>query len=693
MIPKALKTALQRLQRFLEKLCGRTRADIADALRASEERLHRITDATQDALWEIDLRTNRLWWGEGARAIFGRSPGELHNGLQDWYDGIHPDDVGRVRTKFENFMWGDDKDWTDEYRFQRADGAYVHIYDRGKKFYDESGAPTLIAGAMVDITTRKIAEAALRESEERFAKAFRASPDSLVISRLADGVVIEANDSFVAQSGYDRNEIIGKSTLELGLFADPKDRERILKIFKEKHSVRDVELLMKRKSGELRMIAFSAQPMTIRGEPCWLTIGRDITERKQAEAARCKAEEERERLLLQEKAAREEAEAANRMKDEFLATISHELRTPLTAILGWARMLTSGALSESQTRHALQVILQSATLQTHLIDDILDTSLIVTGRMKLESRRVDLARILQDAVEVIRPWAGAKRIALVVLIDAGDRSVLGDANRLQQAVWNLLSNAVKFTNESGRVEARLTRVADQIEISVSDTGIGIDPEFLPYVFDRFRQADSTTTRRYGGLGLGLAIVRHVVEMHGGSVSASSSGLGRGSTFRIRLPLASSKSVEELRVRPASAAAGPKDGRPAERSKLHGLRVLVVEDDPDTLDMLRHILDNSGAAVATAASAGEALDVMERWTPDALISDIAMPGQDGCELICKVRSRGPERGGNIPAVALTAYARAEDRVRALAAGFQLHVAKPVEPEELVAVVASLTGRAH
>jgi signal transduction histidine kinase len=286
---------------------------------------------------------------------------------------------------------------------------------------------------------------------------------------------------------------------------------------------------MKRKSGEVRWIQFSAEPMDLRGEHCWLMLTRDVTERK-------RAEEERERLLLQEKEAREEAETASQMKDEFLATMSHELRTPLTAILAWASMLNRGALAESQAHHALQVIEKSARSQARLVDDILDTARIITGRLKLDAQPVEIEPVFQAALDVIRPSADAKQIDLRVDIDHRGGIVFGDANRLQQVIWNLLSNAVKFTRRGGRIDARLGRADGQIEITVADNGIGIEPQFLPYVFDRFRQADSTSTRQHGGLGLGLAIVRHVVEMHGGTVAASSPGKGQGATFRVRFPM-------------------------------------------------------------------------------------------------------------------------------------------------------------
>jgi PAS domain S-box-containing protein len=550
----------------------------------------------------------------------------------------------------------------------------------------ENGQIVRAWGTQRDITAQKHAEEALRTSEERFEKAFQASPDGLAISRIADGVLLEVNDSFVALSGYPREEIVGKSTVELGLYADPSVRAQLVKILDENGFVREFQVAMKRKSGEVRWVLFSAEALNLRGERCWLTLGRDITEHK-------RAEEERERLLRQEKEAREEAEMASRMKDEFLATISHELRTPLTAILGWSSMLNRGSLSEFQTRRALHVIEQSARSQASLVDDILDTARIITGRLKLDARHLVIGRVLQAAIDVIRPSADAKRIALVVAIDDRQSIIFGDANRVQQVFWNLLSNAVKFTGENGRVEVRLTRSDGQVELAVTDTGMGIDPQFMPYLFDRFRQADSTSTRQYGGLGLGLAIVRHVVEMHGGTVAASSRGKGHGATFTVRFPIASGGFLRQLDQRPPRPELQhpTPSGQADPAHKLRGVRVLLVDDDLDTLDMLKFMLQDRGADVIAARSAAEALGALEQTLPHAIVSDLAMPVQDGYELIEQIRRRDPERGGHIPAVALTAYARVEDRVRALTAGFQIYVPKPVDPDELVAVVANLTRR--
>jgi PAS domain S-box-containing protein len=602
------------------------------------------------------------------------------------YGAVHEDGLPYQAEEYpaaRSLMFGEIVK-SEEIKYRLEDSTETYFSVNSAPIHAPEGRMVLTIVTFSDIAERKLAEAALRESEERFAKAFQASPDGLVISRIADAVILEVNDSFVSMSGYARDEIIGRSALQIGLYADPSSRERALKILEEQGVVRDFELTMRRKSGEVRWILLSVEPMDLRGEHCWLTISHDITERKHAE-------EERERLLRQEKEAREEAETASRMKDEFLATISHELRTPLTAILGWASMLNRGILSQIQTRHALQVIERSARLQAALVDDILDTSRIITGRLKLDAHPVEIGRVFQAAIDVIRPSAEAKRIRLQVVTDDRSSIVFGDANRLQQVIWNLLSNAVKFTGEGGRVEARLIRTDGHIEIVVKDNGMGIEPEFMPYVFDRFRQADSSSTRQYGGLGLGLAIVRHVVEMHGGTVAASSPGKGQGATFKVRFPAASPAILRQSEKRPP----GPEFKQPTQpnhmddKEDLRGVHVLVVEDDLDTLEMLKVILQDRGAEVATASSAGDALEALEHSLPDALVSDLAMPEQDGYELIKHIRQRGAERGGNIPAVALTANARVEDRVRALTAGFQMYMPKPVVPNELVAVVANLT----
>ncbi|MCA1641397.1 MAG: response regulator [Acidobacteria bacterium] len=395
-----------------------------------------------------------------------------------------------------------------------------------------------------------------------------------------------------------------------------------------------------------------------------------------------RTEEERDRLLVREQQARGEAEESSRVKDEFLATLSHELRTPLTSILGWANLLRAAQLDDATRAQAMEAIERNARNQKRLIEDLFDVSRIVTGKLRLDVRQIDLSRVVEDAVEVVRPAADANGIRLEAFCEPGAGEVMGDPGRLQQVVWNLLFNAVKFTPPGGRVEIRLAREGARPSISVSDTGQGIAPEFLPRVFDRFRQADGSTTRSHGGLGLGLSIVRHIVEAHGGQVGAESPGEGLGSTFTLTLP--------PLAVRAAHAPTELHDDRSAAESErlLGGVRVLVVDDDDDARQMIGAVLTQFGAEVRGSGTAGEALETLSRWKPDVMLSDIGMPHEDGYDLIRRVRALASEQGGRTPAAALTAYAREEDRERTLAAGFQLHVAKPVGSAELIDAVASL-----
>ncbi|HZH90678.1 MAG TPA: ATP-binding protein [Pyrinomonadaceae bacterium] len=402
--------------------------------------------------------------------------------------------------------------------------------------------------------------------------------------------------------------------------------------------------------------------------------------------AQKRTEEERTLLLAQ-------AEAASRTKDEFLATMSHELRTPMTAILGWSQLLRSRTLGEEDFERALEIVERNAQAQNKLIDDLLDISRIITGKLRLDVRPVDLAGIVGAVVEALRPTAEAKAIRLQALVDPQAGPVSGDTDRLQQVVWNLLSNAIKFTPKGGRVQVRLERIDSHIEIIVSDSGRGISPEFLPHVFDRFRQADGTSTRTHGGLGLGLSIVRQLVELHGGTVSVESDGDGKGATFVVQLPqmIARRQTDDAAPVRRHPTVGGVGGLSFDCPPTLKGLRVLVVDDEPDTRRLLCTVLERCGSEVVTAGSAHEALAAFARSKPDVIISDIGMPEEDGYEFIAKLRAAEAGHGSRIPAVALTAYARVEDRVRALNAGFQVHVPKPIEPVELLAVVASLTGR--
>lgn len=423
-----------------------------------------------------------------------------------------------------------------------------------------------------------------------------------------------------------------------------------------------------------------------------LTIIEDVTERVAREAELQAQIEARSRLLSSEKLARNEAERANRLKDEFLATISHELRNPLNAILGWAHMLRLGNLTTANAERAVETIYRNAKSQSQLVSDLLDVSRIISGKLRLDVRTVDLLAIVNAAIDSIRPAADAKTLRLQTILDPAAGPISGDADRLQQIVWNLLTNAVKFTPKGGRIQVKLQRIESHVEIEVCDSGIGISKEFLPYVFDRFRQADASTTRIHGGLGLGLSIVHQLVDLHGGTVTVHSEGEGTGATFTIMLPFVSvlSNHKDDEAVESADDSdVNLLNGLPS----LENLKVLVVDDEADTRELIREVLKECGAEVILSRSAAEAFAALEEHKPDILISDLGMPEEDGYSLITKIRALPAERGGHIPAAALTAYARAEDRMRVLRSGFQFHLPKPVDSAELVTVIASLAGRAY
>jgi PAS domain S-box-containing protein len=542
-----------------------------------------------------------------------------------------------------------------------------------------------------DITDRKRAEEALRASEEQFRAVVETALDA-VITIDEDSTILFVNQSTQKIFGYAPEELRGQHlTMLMPEYLRRLHQAGVHRYVETGHkhiSWEAVELPGLHKDGHEIPLEISFSEFMRNGKRNFAGIARDITGRK-------RAEEERAQLLSSEQRARREAEAANRTKDEFLSTLSHELRTPLTAILGWSRMLKDGQLDEANRQRALETIERSARTQSQLIEDILDVSRVISGKMRLEVRPLNLETVIEAAVDTVLPAAEAKGIRLQRVLDSGASMVSGDPARLQQVVWNLVSNAIKFTPRGGRAQIRLERINSHVEIIVTDTGYGISPDVLPYVFDRFRQADSTITRMQGGLGLGLAIVRHLVELHGGTVEAESAGPGQGSTFTVKLPLIAlrptelRKTVEEDRVHPAQGASVPFHCPP----ELDGLHILVVDDEEDTRVLVATVLEKCAARVTSAGSAVEALALLKELRPDVLVSDLGMPEEDGYSLIRKVRALPAEEGGRTPAVALTAYARVEDRLKVLRSGFQTHLPKPVEPAELVAVVANVAGRSN
>lgn len=498
------------------------------------------------------------------------------------------------------------------------------------------------------------------------------APDPVFVSDL-QGKILQANDAVSELFGLRDEQVVEQS---LSRFIDPEETDGFVAALREvveRGITRNVRLNPRNASGDVIPTTLNASALRDADGQVAGAIG--ILRDMRAYEHMVHALEE----------SRRELEAANRAKDRFLAMVSHELRTPLMAMLGWARMLRCGMLDEASAARALEVIERNSKLQAHLIDDLLDLSRIVTGKLQLELRPLDPVGVLEASIEAVQTTADAKHIALKVMLDPSVGSVQGDPQRLQQVVWNLLSNAIKFTPQHGRVELRLERIGATARISVSDTGPGIGPELLPHIFDPFHQG--ANAQRVGGLGLGLAIVRHIVELHGGSVSAESAGEGRGATFKVDLPALG----DELKALPATGVlTGSVPGSSARLFDLAGINVLVVDDEADARVLLTTILHHAGATAAAVSSGAEALDLLDRQPVDVLVSDIELREEDGCALIRRVRELGPDKGGTIPAIAVTADARAETRVRALSAGFQLHIAKPIDPAELTGVIAEIVG---
>jgi PAS domain S-box-containing protein len=520
---------------------------------------------------------------------------------------------------------------------------------------------------------------------ELYREIFTHANDAIAIIDL-ESHYLEQNAAHRNLMGYADEELYGK-TPALHMGAD--SFALIARELVEKGEYRG-EVTSHSKNGESLQIELSAFAMkNAAGAPiCYVRIKRDISARKQSEEALRRSEAELAKVLLRERSARAEAEQASRLKDEFLATVSHELRTPLNAMMGWARMLRSGRLDAESREHALEVIERNAWAQKQIIEDILDVSRIITGKLQLSLAPVDLRSVVDAALDAVRPALEAKEIQIKKEMDPRVRIIAGDSDRLQQVIWNLLSNAAKFTPAGGQIELYLRQISNNIQIQVSDTGPGIDPTFLPFVFERFRQADGSTTRTHGGLGLGLAIVRHLVELHGGSIKAENRNEGQGGVLTVSLPLPTG----ELRIEDVPGAFASDAEALPETPDLTGVRILVVDDEADALDLITIDLAACGAKVTAFANAAEALRALEQSQFDLLISDIGMPDQDGYELIRRVRAaEAGSQSRKLPAVALTAYARVQDRLRALIAGYDTHVAKPLESGELVTVVASLVGR--
>jgi len=531
-------------------------------------------------------------------------------------------------------------------------------------------------------SARDQAQSRLRISELRYRRLFEAARDGILILDAVTLKITEVNPFMTELLGYSHAEFLGKELWEIGLFSDKEASQAAFKELQRTGYLRYEDLPLQATNGKLRDVEFVSNVYEEDNNQVIQCNIRDITDRK-------RAEKERTLLLAAAQAARAEADSANTVKDEFLATLSHELRTPLTSILGWSHLLTGGKLDKQQTVSAIETIARNARAQGRLIDELLDISRIRTRKISLDLRVVKLAPLIQAVVDDVRPAADARSINLEAVFDSNLGPILGDPDRLQQIVCNLLTNAIKFTPKGGDVHVRLERNDSHALITVNDSGQGIATELLPHVFERFRQADSSDTRSYGGLGLGLSIVRQLVELHRGTVTAESSGENTGATFRVMLPLPSL-----LEVPNAAEKIDPKNERHSltlTQHSLNGLRVLAVDDERDTRELVAALLTTCGAEVVSVSSAIEALDQMERQRFDLLISDIGMPEMNGYDLIARIRQLGEEHGGRTPAVALTAFAGIDDRKRALAAGYEMHIPKPFVAAELISAAIFLTER--
>lgn len=648
-------------------------------LREAEQRYRALVEATATTVWYANAEGALTFVGEAWTRVSGQS---IESILKwGWLEAIHPDDRDRTIEIWKKSLT-DKTFYSVEFRVLSVSGEYRWFDVSAVPILDSEGNVREWIGSNIDITPRKQAEEERAETlklleaeRSRLAYIFERSPSFVAVLRGAEHVFELTNPAYLQLIGH--REIVGKTVRQ----ALPDiDGQGYFELLDEVYRTGEpfignalaVEFQHTADSPlEKRFVDFVFQPIfeadrTVSGI---FVHGVDITEQVEA---------------------RQQAENANRLKDEFLATLSHELRTPLNAILGWSQMLQNRNLNTAEAKKALSTIERNARSQNQLIDDILDVSRIITGKLRLNVQAVNLSNVITAAVDAARPAAEAKNIRLQILLDPQAGPISGDPDRLQQVVWNLLSNAVKFTPKDGRIQVRLERINSHVEIIVSDTGRGIEAEFLPHVFDRFRQSDGSMTRRHGGLGLGLAIVRQIVELHGGTVSAISEGENQGATFTVHLPflpIRREPTSEVPRVHPKTETGAPSDCPP----ELDDLRILLVDDEADSRELLNILLKSCGATVITASSAAEALKIVESERFDVVVSDIGMPNEDGFSLIKKIRQMPDEFGGSVPAIALTAYARAEDRVKALRSGFQMHIAKPVEPDELVIAIANLAGR--
>jgi PAS domain S-box-containing protein len=649
------------------------------ALRESGERFHSVADNIPQMAWMVDDQCRFEWfnrvWLEYTGTTLDDCVGEGWNAVH------HPDYVDAVTEKFRRHL-REGKDWEDTFPLRGKDGRYRWFLSRMKAIRDESGTIVRFFGTNTDVTEQREAKDLLLASETRYRRLFEAAHDGILILDAQTAKVVEVNRRMLDLLRQPREYFLGKELWELGVFRDKQQNQEAMRQLQRDRLIRYEDLPLQDRDGRRVPVEFVSNIYQEDNHPVIQCIIRDISERK-------RFEDEREAHLINEQSLRMEAEAANRSKDMFLATLSHEMRTPLNAIVGWISILRSGPTDEADLKEGLDVIDRNTKAQVQLIEDVLDVSRIVSGKLRLEIRACDLIEIIKAGIDVVRPAAEARRITLDAQLESSAGRAMCDGMRIQQVVWNLVSNAVKFTPKGGRVRVVLARDHSSWRIEVSDNGQGIPSDLVPYVFDRFRQADSSTRRKFGGLGLGLSIVKHLVEMHGGTVQVISAGAGKGSTFTVRLPVRAVRMDESADVTDTTDAEDiVVSGLPVVR--LDGLRVFVVDDEADARRLLMKVLEGAGAIVTTAASAEEAMAALPKAHPEVLVSDLGMPGEDGFDLIRRVRGSGLSVK-ELPAVALTAFVHKDDQREALLAGFQVHVPKPVDPHDLTAVIATLAGR--
>ena len=622
--------------------------------------------------WTLHLEEDRVQWSPELEDIFGIERGSFGGTQADFHAMVHPADLARVQGAIGGSL-ASGNEYCVIFRYQHGSGEWRWMEGRGLPTYDAGGKPVRLDGVGIDVTDRTQAE------NVRFhLAAIVESSDDAIISKTLDGIVTSWNAGATRLFGYTAEEMIGKSITKLIPPELLPEEQEILAKLRRGERIDHYETRRRVKDGTLVDVSLTVSPIhDITGAIVGASkIARSVTALRAAMA-------ERDQLLESERAARNEAERLSLLKDEFLATLSHELRTPLTAILGWCNVLRRRKnLTELDIKDAVETIHRNAKSQAQIIEDLLDMSRIVSGKVRLETDDIDLGDLVEVAVDGIRPAAAAKGLAIQLLRDRRTGLVNADAARLQQVLWNLLTNAVKFTPANGQIRVSLQRVKNQVELVVQDSGIGIRPDFLPFVFERFRQEDGSTTREHGGLGLGLSIARNLVELHGGTIRAESAGPNRGTTFTVRLPAAS----VPLQKPRESESGGLSTGEYMSLN-LGDVVVLIVDDEPDGRTLLARLLTDLGARVLVASGAEQGLQILEQQGVDVLVSDVGMPGMDGYEFMRRVRAL-PGEARHVPAIALTAYARGEDRQRSLAAGFQRHIAKPYSIGDLAAAIAAL-----